>query len=106
LFDELRKVTPKGVYLTSLVQKGGDLTVVGKSESNSMVSEYMHAIEQSKYLAAPKLKIVKEATNTMVGGQTKNQDNDFTMFLKQKEDKKPKEGEDAKNVATVKPGVK
>jgi type IV pilus assembly protein PilN len=106
LFDELRKVTPKGVYLTSLVQKGGDLTVVGKSESNSMISEYMDAIEQSKYLTAPKLKIVKEASNTMSGSQTKNQDNDFTMFLKQKEDKKPKEGEDAKNAATVKPGVK
>lgn len=109
LFDELRKVTPKGIFLITLTQKGVELTVNGKSESNSMVSEYMNAIDHSIYLTSPKLKIVRGQANN---GE-KNQTNEFTMFFKQKEDK-PKDKDKDKNkakegsttVQPVQPGAK
>lgn len=90
LFDELRKVTPTGIYLSSLTQKGVELTVVGKSESNSRVSEYMTAIEKSFWLTEPKLKFVKGLGKN----DTKHEANDFTLIFKQKQDKpKDKESE-------------
>lgn len=93
LFDELRKVTPTGVYLVSLVQKGTDLTVNGKSESNSRVSEYMKAIEKSEWLTEPKLKFVKGQPMNEADKE-KNKAQDFTLFFKQKQDKPKKDTED------------
>jgi type IV pilus assembly protein PilN len=100
VFDELRKVTPKGVYLGSIVQKASDFTVIGKAESNSMVSEYMDAIEASEYLTAPKLKIVKGQADK---DGAKSISKDFTLFFKQKEKKKDKDDDTS---PTAQPGAK
>jgi type IV pilus assembly protein PilN len=103
LFDELRKVTPVGVYLLSLSQKGSELTLVGKSQSNSRVSEYMNAIDKSLWLTAPKLKFVKGLGSIDVKNE---ESNDFIMTLKQKQDK-PKEGngDNPGSNTTDKPGA-
>jgi type IV pilus assembly protein PilN len=81
VFDEFRKITPVGLYLTSLVQKGEDLIINGKAESNSRVSEYMHAIEKSEFLTDPKLMVVQGEAGAE---KNKVQSNTFTMMLKQK----------------------
>lgn len=98
LFDELRKITPVGVYVISLTQKGEDITIVGKSQSNSRVSDYMRAIDKSEYFTAPNLKIVRGIDR----GGMKNGYDDFTMLFKQKKDK-PKEDE---NKPADQPGAK
>lgn len=101
LFDELRKVTPTGIYLTSLTQKGAELTINGKSQSNSRVSDYMRAIEKSMWLTEPKLKFVKGPGSSVA----KNESNDFTMIFKQKADK-PKDDGSPEDNATAKAGAK
>lgn len=99
VFDELRKVTPVGIDLIDLKQKGIELQVNGKSVSNSVVSDYMNAIDKSAWLTDPKLKIVKK--QGVAGGAIQN--NDFTMFFKQKQDKpKDDNGDDPKAKAGVK----
>lgn len=101
LFDELRKITPVGIYLISLSQKADDITVVGKSQANARVSEYMRAIEKSAYFTAPTLKFVKG----MGGAEVKNSSDDFTLMFKQKKDE-PKEGENPDNKPAGQPGAK
>jgi len=78
LFDELPKVTPDGVFLTTFTQKGGDLTFQGKSQSNARVSAFMRAIEASSWLKAPALDVIQSASK--VGP---DQLSDFTMHAKQ-----------------------
>jgi type IV pilus assembly protein PilN len=92
VFDELRKITPVGIYLTSLKQQGGDITVTGKSQSNEQVSEYMKAVESSISFTEPTLKFVKkegDAKNTAKNNS--NTSNDFTLMFKQKYDKSKEE---------------
>jgi type IV pilus assembly protein PilN len=84
VFDELRKITPVGVHLVSVDQKGGDITITGKAETNAKVSDYMKAVEGSQWLTAPNLKFVKGFGLQEIKGQLK----DFTLQVKQKEEKK------------------
>jgi type IV pilus assembly protein PilN len=99
VFDELRKVTPVGVYVISLTQRGADMTIVGKSQSNSRVSDYMRAIDNSKSFAASKIKFVKGLGKAEV----KNQADDFIMTFVQRKDK-PKE-ENSENTPATQPGA-
>jgi len=62
LLDELVKQMPEGVYLKSLVQKGGRVALVGYAQSNARVSTLMRNIESSRWLGAPELIEVKAAT--------------------------------------------
>jgi type IV pilus assembly protein PilN len=103
LFDELRKITPVGIYLTNLSQKGSEITVEGKSQSSSRVSEYMKAIENSTYLTDPKLKFVKGQSNNQA--KDKEQSNDFTLVFKQQSDK-PDDEDDSENKKPAKKGKK
>jgi type IV pilus assembly protein PilN len=84
VFDELRKITPIGVYLLSVDQKGGDITITGKAETNAKVSDYMKAVENSKWLTSPNLKFVKGFGLQEVKGQLK----EFTLQVKQPEEEK------------------
>jgi type IV pilus assembly protein PilN len=61
LLDELVKQMPEGVYLKSLVQKGGRIALVGYAQSNARVSTLMRNIEASRWLGAPELIEVKAA---------------------------------------------
>jgi len=91
VLDELRKITPIGIYLTKVEQKEKVITISGKSEVNSKVSDYMKAVEQSIWLTEPILKYVKG----MGVQEEKGKMSDFILEVKQKETKK-EEPADAK----------
>ena len=59
LFDELVRVLPEGVHLTSLKQNSRNLQMVGIAQSNARVSALMRNIDQSDWLASPKLDIIE-----------------------------------------------
>jgi len=50
VFDELRKLTPEGIYLTNFTQKGDKLTLKGRLTANSEVSALMDAIVASEWM--------------------------------------------------------
>ena len=59
LMDQLVYTLPDGVYLNKITQKDGALTMSGMAQSNARVSAYMRNIDGSKWLAAPKLDVIK-----------------------------------------------
>jgi type IV pilus assembly protein PilN len=59
LFDELVRVMPEGVHLTSLKQKNRNLQMNGIAQSNARVSALMRNIDQSDWLSKPKLDIIE-----------------------------------------------
>ncbi|MGD8926790.1 MAG: PilN domain-containing protein [Thioalkalispiraceae bacterium] len=59
LFDELVRVMPEGVHLTSLKQKNRNLQMNGIAQSNARVSALMRNIDQSDWLTKPKLDIIE-----------------------------------------------
>lgn len=90
LFDELVTSLPEGVYLTSVTQKGTQVTVKGVAQSNARVSNYMRNVESSEWLANPKLSIIESKT------QRGRRIADFTLRMQQT---KPKvEGEDEEEI--------
>ncbi|MCB1568243.1 MAG: PilN domain-containing protein [Xanthomonadales bacterium] len=66
LFDELVKTIPDGIRLTSIKQKGAELTLAGVSQSNARVSSYIRALEGSGWMTKPDLSII-EAKGTEKG---------------------------------------
>jgi type IV pilus assembly protein PilN len=59
LFDELVRVMPDGVYLTSLKQTGTKLQMTGIAQSNARVSALMRNIDQSEWLTKPTLDVIE-----------------------------------------------
>jgi type IV pilus assembly protein PilN len=59
LFDELVRVMPDGVYLTSLKQKSTNLQMTGIAQSNARVSALMRNIDQSEWLTKPQLDVIE-----------------------------------------------
>lgn len=59
LFDELVTVVPDGTFLTSMTQRGRNLQLNGRSQSNARVSTYMRNIEASPWLNDPKLRVIE-----------------------------------------------
>jgi type IV pilus assembly protein PilN len=59
LFDELARQLPDGMYLKSLKQTDGKLTLTGYAQSSARVSALMRNIESSEWLDAPQLVEVK-----------------------------------------------
>jgi len=54
LLDELVKQTPEGIYLTSIKQNGGVVTVAGIAQTNERVSEFLRNTQyNSKWLERP-----------------------------------------------------
>ncbi len=60
LFDEMVKSLPQGLYLTKLEQKGNNIKLVGKSESNARVSSYMEKLDRSVWLSSSNLSILSK----------------------------------------------
>ncbi|RLV59365.1 fimbrial protein [Parashewanella curva] len=50
VLDEVVRITPAGIYLSTIEKKGDLLWVEGKSESNNHVSNMMRKVEISKWL--------------------------------------------------------
>jgi type IV pilus assembly protein PilN len=79
LLDELVKQTPEGIYLTSIKQNGGVVTVAGFAQTNERVSEFLRNTQyNSKWLERPELVEIKAVT----AQTTKNEQRrlfDFSM---------------------------
>ncbi|MCW8918258.1 MAG: PilN domain-containing protein [Gammaproteobacteria bacterium] len=58
LFDELAKIIPEGLYIDSLVQKNGSITITGQAQSNARVSAFMRALEESAWFKQPSLEVI------------------------------------------------
>jgi type IV pilus assembly protein PilN len=56
LFDEIANTLPNGIYLTHLLQSDAHIHLVGKTKSNTHVSEYMNRLNQSTWLSSSNLK--------------------------------------------------
>ncbi len=59
LFNYMARTAPDGVRLTSLRQTGEELTILGTTQSETRVSEYMRNIEGADWLHEPSLRIVE-----------------------------------------------
>ncbi len=60
-FDELISSLPDGMTVTNISQKGASINITGLAQSNARVSSFMRKLENSKWLANPKLKIIQES---------------------------------------------
>ncbi len=70
LFEEMVKVIPEGVYITSLKQNGKNLVIQGIAQSNARVSAYMRNIDASPWLTKPQLNVIqKKGKNKQDGGR-------------------------------------
>jgi len=57
-FDEFSRAVPDGVFITSLSRNNNNLNIVGISESNNRVSDFMRRLNASEFFDAPNLKSV------------------------------------------------
>lgn len=64
LFNQMARTTPEGMTLDSVRQTGERLTIVGTSESETRVSDYMRNIEAAEWLHDPTLRIVEISRQT------------------------------------------
>ncbi|MCG7536780.1 PilN domain-containing protein [Pseudoalteromonas sp. OOF1S-7] len=55
IIDEVARVVPAGVYLTSLERQQNMIKVIGRSESNNRLSQMLRAVESSYLLRDPLL---------------------------------------------------
>jgi type IV pilus assembly protein PilN len=62
MLDELVRQMPEGVFLSSVVQKGPSIELVGYAQSNARVSTLMRNIESSPWLANPNLVEIRATT--------------------------------------------
>lgn len=88
VFDEIVRVLPEGVYLTTLKQNGPRIELRGVAQSSTRVSAFMRNIDNSQWLADPSLRIVETKGTDQTRGA------EFTLFANQRSHA-PVEGEDA-----------
>ena len=80
LFDQMVRLLPDGVYLTSIKQTDRKIQIKGVAESSTRVSAFMRNIDGSEWLKDPSLEIVETkgagdngANFTLYAGQTTTQ---------------------------------
>lgn len=73
IIDEVTRIVPAGVYLTSLERQGNLLKVVGRSESNNRLSQMLRQVEASYLLERPVLQGI------VAGEQRSRLLSDFSM---------------------------
>jgi len=69
IFNELARLMPEGVVLTSLKQTGLKIEMKGRAQSNARISTLMRNLDGSPYLESPQLVEIKAASvdNRRVG---------------------------------------
>ena len=60
LFDELVRILPDGVHLTSIKQSNRALVINGIAQSNARVSAFMRNLDGSDWLANPVLDVIEK----------------------------------------------
>ena len=84
LLDELVKQTPEGVYLTSIKQTGGVVTLAGVAQTNERVSEFLRNTQyNSKWLERPELVEIK-AVSVTTANKEQRRLFDFSMRVTMK----------------------
>ena len=79
LLDELVKQTPEGIYLTSIKQNAGVVTVAGVAQTNERVSEFLRNTQyNSKWLERPELVEIR-AVNMQTTKSEQRRLFDFSM---------------------------
>jgi len=63
LLDDLVRALPDGLYLTSLAQKGSELTLEGMAQSNARVSAFMRNLDDSDWFTNPRLDVIQVKTS-------------------------------------------
>ena len=58
-FDELVRIIPDGIYITSYTQSGNNISVNGLAQSNARVSAIMRNIETSEWFSNPRLNVIQ-----------------------------------------------
>jgi type IV pilus assembly protein PilN len=59
LFNYLAQTVPEGIRLSSVRQAGEELTILGTTQSETRVSDYMRNIESAEWLHQPELRIIE-----------------------------------------------
>jgi type IV pilus assembly protein PilN len=85
LFDQMVRLLPDGVYLTSIKQTDKRIQIKGVAESSTRVSALMRNIDASEWLQDPSLEIV-ETKGTGDAGAS------FTLYANQKTTTAPEVG--------------
>ena len=67
LFDELVSTLPEGVYLTEVQQRGRNVDLAGRAQSNARVSSYMRNIDSSPWMGGATLKVIENKDKTGTG---------------------------------------
>jgi type IV pilus assembly protein PilN len=80
LFDELPRLLPEGVFLTSLAQKNRVVTLSGVAQSNARVSSFMRNLDGSEWLTDPVLEVIKSVE---LEGPPPQRVAEFTLAVKQ-----------------------
>ena len=66
LFDEMVTTLPEGLYLTSLKQSNGTVSIDGRAESKARVATYMRNLDESEWLKNPQLTVIEvKETDTL-----------------------------------------
>lgn len=58
VLDELVRIVPPGIYLSSIEKKGSTLWIEGRSESNNNVANMMRKVTASEYLSDPSMQSI------------------------------------------------
>ncbi|MBB1360795.1 MULTISPECIES: PilN domain-containing protein [unclassified Shewanella] len=58
VLDELVRIVPPGIYLSSIEKKGSVLLIEGRSESNNNVANMMRKVKTSSYLNDPSMQSI------------------------------------------------
>lgn len=84
LLDELVKQTPEGIYLTSIRQNAGVVTLAGIAQTNERVSEFLRNTQyNAKWLERPELVEIK-AVNMQTTGREQRRLYEFSMRVTMK----------------------
>lgn len=75
VIDEIVRIVPSGVYLTSLELNGKMVKVIGRSESNNRLSQMLRQVDSSYLLEKPLIQGI------ITGEQTNRLLSDFTMHF-------------------------
>lgn len=76
LLDQLARLLPEGVYLSSIKQQGDTIALTGYAQSNARVSTLMRNVESSTWLKSPNLIEIKATTVNNLRA------NEFSMTVK------------------------
>ncbi|MCP1676880.1 type IV pilus assembly protein PilN [Natronocella acetinitrilica] len=59
MFEELVSTLPDGVFLKTVTQQGGNITITGVGQSNARVSTYMERLDGSAWFTDPNLDVIE-----------------------------------------------